>query len=68
MTPQVGQPLLVEVVIEPLLVERLHSLVMTKQARLQNSLLLLKRGVSFCREVKIIGRLVLDWLEARCRS
>ena len=59
---------MVVVVVEPLLVESFHTLVVTEQARLQNALL--KRR-SICREVKIIRRLVRDqWqLEpTRCRG
>ena len=63
---QVGRPLCVVIVIEPLLVERFHTLVMTEQAGLQNALLLLKRR-SICREVKVGRRLVGDWLQPRCR-
>ena len=68
--PQVGRPLVVVVVVvEPLLVETVHTLVVTEQARLQNALL--KRR-SICREVKISRRRLVgdQWqLEpTRCRG
>ena len=54
--------------IEALVVERYHALVvMTQKARLENPLLLLKISRwNICREVKISQRLVR--LEARCRG
>ena len=67
---QVGRPLVVVVVVvEPLLVESVHTLFVTEQARLQNALL--KRR-SICREVKISRRRLVgdQWqLEpTRCRG
>ena len=56
---------MVVVVVEPLLVESFHTLVVTKQARLQNALL--KRR-SICREVKFIRRLVRDQWQLEPRS
>ena len=62
--------IVVVVVVEPLLVESVHTLVVTEQARLQNALL--KRR-SICREVKISRRRLVgdQWqLEpgSRCRG
>ena len=61
---------MVVVMVEPLLVESFHTLVVTEQARLQNALL--KRR-SICREVKIsLRRLVGDQWQmepgSRCRG